>query len=170
MKNAKTLKQVLLSFHIIFASIWIGTAFVILFLIFNFHRPESVADFKYFWNLIALLNSNIFTISFLLTIISGITLLWQSKWFYLKYYWILFKIGMTFIILVLKFLYIGRWINDIVGMIESLGFEAFYSPIYSEFILLLKIWLALHFMQLVVIFFISIFKPWGRIEKSNSLI
>lgn len=94
--------------------------------------------------------------------VTGILLSIWSKWGLFRYYWILVKEGLTLLSIGLNFWGMYRWTLEALTLKQENGTGEF-------FVVEAELWtgILLQIISLVIMYVISVFKPWGkRLETS----
>jgi hypothetical protein len=92
------------------------------------------------------------------TTITGILLSIWTKWGLFKFYWIIVKEGLTLILIVLNLWAMYAWTLQVLTGMNTSGEMQEPSFVHAE------LWTGIVFqiISLVLIYVISVFKPWGK--------
>jgi len=152
-------KRWLLIVHSVFAAILLGN--MVAFLIFSItalaadHANLAQACYQAM-HLLSRTSVRASTIGATLT---GVLLSVWSNWGLFRYYWILAKEGLTLITLFLNLWAMQTWTAEALQLSPAEGAEAFVVHV--------ELWtgILVQFLSLVLMYILSIMKPWGKRMK-----
>ena len=162
-------KKLLLSFHVIFACIWIGCLFSITILLLyktNFFNP---AEFEIVDKIIFIIHDKIIINSSLLMALTGLLFSTFTQWGFIKYWWIIIKwIGIITLAILIMF-FSAPSVNGMAALSN-----VYNSPItnFSEYSVYNSdaiLYFIIQVLSLIIIVFISVFKPWGQRQIKNKI-
>jgi hypothetical protein len=155
-------RQWLFTFHIIFASGWIGTRIVSnLILLVNNNPPsgetlyamhvilEQIADFLIVPSAIGVLLTSL--------LISTMT-----NWGFFKFHWITVSWISTVALLILGAVWLGPWTSKLVVISDTKGLTALRDPTYRHYRTMVLIFGTIQALALIFVVWMKQFKPWGR--------
>ncbi|GAB4192042.1 MAG: hypothetical protein Kow00108_26710 [Calditrichia bacterium] len=160
-------RKLLLSVHISLIAIWVGAlvACMILAISKKSLGPDELfaVDFQIF-----LLYEYIITSVAIAVAITGILFSVMTKWGFFKYYWILLKwIAVTVIAFVI-IVFATPAVNGSAALSDIFRAESTDMAYYLRSDNHVMMFTAIQLIVLLVIIFISVYKPWGmRISKFN---
>ena len=93
----------------------------------------------------------------------GCVLSWGTKWGFFKWYWIACKLIATAAMVALGAFCLGPWINAATAQAVEQGVAAKATDRFWRTYLLVSTFGTIQVVALLVVFGISIFKPWGKI-------
>jgi uncharacterized membrane protein len=161
-KITLTQKRWLLILHILFSAIMLGN--MVAFLIFSITIAASgdSSTTKACYHAMNILANTSVKASTIGATVTGILLSIWSKWGLFRYYWILVKEGLTLLSIGLNFWGMYRWTLEALTLKQENGTGEF-------FVVEAELWtgILLQIISLVIMYVISVFKPWGkRLETS----
>jgi hypothetical protein len=158
--NQKWLKVL----HIYFGGIWAGGA-ASLFAIHCLYPPSSGPEL-YARNMALIYIDNYIIIpAAIVSCLTGLLYSHLTRWGYLKYYWIIVKWAFTIIFIVIGFLWLIPWLNEMFEVSMTMRSSMVIDS--SSYDVAMITHLAMTLGQAVLLFFvvaISVFKPWGRTQ------
>jgi uncharacterized membrane protein len=142
--------------HIISASVWIGTAITVFYMLKIVLNKDNVLPI-----LKAVQNIDFFVIipSNLITFITGLIFSIGTDWGFFKHRWIILKYVINLLPIIGGAMIFGHPIFSMIGIAEEKGVDALTSP---EFILSNKFMTIAFIIMIVLLFFavyLSIYKP-----------
>ncbi|MCM3569917.1 hypothetical protein [Neobacillus mesonae] len=164
MKLSIRSKKWLLTLHILFGAIMFGN--IVTFFILSItasvteNKPLMEACYQVM-NLMA--NTSVRASTFAATV-TGVFLSIWTKWGLFKYYWIIVKEVLTFMLLGLNIWGMNAWTNQALVQLDNRGITTNITILQSN----LWIGIIIQLISLLLIFVLSVFKPWGRRQpKAN---
>ena len=164
----KNIRRTLLSFHIIFSALWLGAALSMVILMFT-KNPQNVSELLAYNLANKLIDDWIIIGAATAAFLSGLLLSWKTPWGFFKHWWIIVKLVLTITLMVLGTFWLGKWTNESVYMVQEQGLKVYSNSEYIDFQTTLKFWGSLQFGILIFLFFISVFKPWKKLNKNQRL-
>ncbi|MBM7553354.1 hypothetical protein [Thalassobacillus pellis] len=154
----------LLIFHLLFCAIMFGNMVTFLLLSIAASSTEDSNLMEACYQIMHLLSETSVRASTFATIITGVLLSVWTKWGLFKYYWILAKEGLTLLLFGLNVWAMEAWTNRALTKVTSTTFPT------TSAIVQLDLWVGiiLQLFTLILIFAISVFKPWGRRRQKHS--
>ncbi|WP_408010434.1 hypothetical protein ACJROX_09085 [Pseudalkalibacillus sp. A8] len=152
-------KRILLTFHLLFSGIMLGSTVV--FLILNIAAAAS-NDHQVLmtsYRTMNLLSKTSIRASTIGTVVTGILLSVLTQWGFLRYYWIIAKEVLTIFCIGIGMVGIYIWSLNGLTMVES---EATQVPEFIVNQTSLFVGIVLQIIFLLTMFFLSVFKPWGK--------
>jgi uncharacterized membrane protein len=164
MKLTLKSKRWLLIIHILFAAIMIGN--MVAFLIFS--MTAALAGDKDIvqtcYQAMHILSKTSVKASTIATTVTGILLSLWTKWGLVRYYWILAKEGLTALVIGLNLWGMYAWTLEALSLYKSGGSRE------DIFDVQIGLWagILIQIVSLVLMYIISVFKPWGKRVKVTS--
>jgi hypothetical protein len=156
-KISVTQKRVLLSIHLFFMAIWLGSVVCSLALNVVEFSATNPQVLNTAYGFAEILDSFIVRTGAAGSLITGILLAWLTQWGLLRFYWIIAKEIMTVSIIILDQAII-RWNGSAIALTTAQA----ASPAYVSVRNLLLAGIIVRLVLLLAIVVISIFKPWGQ--------
>lgn len=160
-------KNWLISAHVVFASIWFGTALCLVIMgLRNVHATNG--DALYAVNKMAkFLDDFVIIPAATLSLLTGFFLSWLTSWGFVKHYWVITKWFLTVSLIVFGTFWLGPWTNAITAISEAERLKALEDPLYVLDAHAV-IWGGItQGICLLIIIAISVLKPWGRRASPN---
>ncbi|MBP1949076.1 hypothetical protein [Virgibacillus litoralis] len=158
MKLSITPKRWLKTCHILFAAIMLGNMVTFLLLSITIAISENGQLIESSYQVMHLLSKTSVKASTFGTIITGILLSIWTKWGLFKFYWIIAKELLTIPVFALNLWGMYYWTLQAFKLIESSGART------DVFIVQAELWIGIiiQLISLLLMFGLSVFKPWGR--------
>jgi hypothetical protein len=151
--------------HIFFVCLWVGTAVSMMLL--NLVRGHIVNGDE-LWAVnasVKLLDDFIIIPSAIGCLITGILFSWLTHWGFTKFYWIIFKYVIVIATILFGTFFLGPWTNGLEAISEVEHILALKNPIYITYAKMIMYFGSLQALIIIILIFISIFKPWGKAKK-----
>lgn len=145
-------KKAILSMHIMFAVIWLGTAVCSLILLVHIQTSTAAASLPAAASILKAFFFGLLIPSAIGCIKTGILLSIFTHWGLTKYYWIMVKWIVSATMIAWLTLFIGRWLH------QDAGFSLFNQG-------MLKLGFGVQIVLLLVLVVVSVFKPWGKVPQ-----
>jgi uncharacterized protein with FMN-binding domain len=153
-------KKILLSFHILLVSIWLGSLTSILLLQICKHSLNAVHFFVVDRLIFILFDSIVMNISIAVAI-TGLLFSMFTNWGFFKFYWIMTK-WLTILFLAGIIMFVASpSINGMASLSDVFRQECVSQPEYLKFEWRTILYTSLQLLLIVVVIFLSVFKPWG---------
>lgn len=155
-------RKLLLAVHILFASIMLGC--IVVFLVMNI-TAAATRDPKLFqacYAVMLVLSGSSVRASTIGTIVSGVLLSVLTHWGLLRYYWIIAKELLTIVAIGIGMVGIYVWSLQAADISGAEGINALQDPAFLANRLYLFAGIVCQIISLVGMFFLSIYKPWGK--------
>lgn len=158
MKLSMTSKKWLLTLHILFGAIMFGNMVTFLVLSITASATENGQLMEACYQVMHLMSNTSVKASTFATTITGICLSLWTKWGLFKYYWIIVKEVLTLILLGLNIWGMNAWTNQALSQLDNA------EIITNIAIVQLDLWVGIiiQLVSLLLIFVLSVFKPWGK--------
>ncbi|SMB83460.1 conserved hypothetical protein [Desulfonispora thiosulfatigenes DSM 11270] len=157
-KGTKTLKGI----HLFFVCAWLGAG-ISLFMLGLFKGSITNGDELYAMNLATKIIDDYLIIPAAMgTLLTGIIYSIFTRWGFFKFKWITFKYIITVAQILFGSFFLGPWLNEAIKIVDLERSAALQNLTYlhnSQMNLYLG---AVQMSLLVVVIFISIYKPWGK--------
>lgn len=154
MKLSLKAKRGLLVFHCLFAAIMLGN--MVVFLIFSImisasDQPNIVEACQQGMYLLSRTSVRASTIG---TTVTGVWLSVWSKWGLFKFYWIIAKEGLTVLCIAINLWGMYSWTKAALELKSANDIFIVHAELWTGIII--------QILSLVLMYFLSVFKPWGR--------
>ncbi|MCG6191151.1 DUF2269 family protein [Maribellus maritimus] len=162
----KDLRRTIVSFHVIFSALWLGAALSMIILMFT-KNPQNASELLAYSHANKLIDDWIIIGSATGSFLTGLSLSWKTPWGFFKHWWVIVKLLLTITLILLGTFWLGKWTNESVYMVHDQGLNVYSNKEYLDFQASTRFWGSLQFCILIFIFFLSVFKPWKKIQKSS---
>ncbi|WP_347490771.1 DUF2269 family protein [Desulfoscipio sp. XC116] len=154
------------SFHILFCCAWVGAALSIVLLgLVKGHVPNG--DELYAVNAsIKLVDDYIIIPAALGSLITGLLICWLTNWGFFKHKWIIVKLVMTVGQILFGTFFLGKWTNGAAAITDMERALSLQNQTYLYFREMSSYFGSAQAFLLIVLVFISVFKPW-RVKKEK---
>ncbi|OPX89877.1 MAG: hypothetical protein A4E53_01392 [Pelotomaculum sp. PtaB.Bin104] len=155
------------SFHIFFCCAWIGTGLSMLLLGFvKGYTPSG--DELYAVNAsIKLIDDFIIIPAALGSLFTGLLICWLTNWGFFKFNWIVVKWIITVAQILFGTFFLGKWVNGATAISNTERALALQNQTYLYFREMNNYFGSIQVLLLIVVVFISVFKPWGKKLKKS---
>ncbi|UCE07720.1 MAG: FMN-binding protein [bacterium] len=157
----KSGKKILLSLHIILISIWLGNLISIILMQLSKHYCLVATHFSVVDRLIFILFDSIVMNISIVVAITGLLFSMFTNWGFFKFYWIGIKWFTIFFLAGIIMFFASPAINGMASLSDVFRQECISHPEYLKFEQGTIIYTSLQLTLLVVVIFLSVFKPWG---------
>ncbi|MDN3019256.1 hypothetical protein PH210_24090 [Paenibacillus sp. BSR1-1] len=159
LKISQKTKRWLLIFHLLFAAIMLGnmTAFLIFSITAASASDEELIQTCY--QAMHILSKTSVRASTIGTTVTGILLSVWTKWGLFSYYWIIAKEGLTVLCIFLNFWGMYTWTLQAISKTNALFFVK--TELWTGIII--------QIISLVLLYIISVIKPWGKRVSTTRL-
>ncbi|MGO4498416.1 hypothetical protein AB4114_21290 [Paenibacillus sp. 2RAB27] len=167
MKNF-TMKQKkwMLSLHILFAAIMLGTSVTFLILSITVASTSDSVLILSCYKAMHVLAGTSVRVSVIGTIVTGVLLSLGTHWGLVKYYWIIVKEVLTVVAVIVGPIGMYIWTLKAISMLTEVGGESANQGAYVSNMLWLFIGIGLQLLSLLAMYQLSVFKPWGKRRTS----
>ncbi len=154
-------------FHIFFGCAWIGTALSIVLIGFvKGHTPNG--DELYAVNAsIKLIDDFIIIPAALGSLITGLLICWLTNWGFFKFNWIIVKLILAIAQILFGTFWLGKWVNSATAISDAERAIALQNQTYLYFREMNNYFGSVQALLLIIVIFISVFKPWGVKKDIN---
>lgn len=158
-------KAWLKGFHILVSGIWVGAGICLLLLGFlKGHTPNG--DELYAFNLaMKIIDDYIIIPSAMASLITGLLICWLTQWGFFKFNWIILKWVLTVAQILFGTFFLGPWTNGATAIANTERALALQNSTYLYFREMNSFYGSIQVALLIVMVFISVFKPWGKRGK-----
>lgn len=162
-----TQKKWLVSLHIIFSAIMLGTSVTFLILSITAASTNDSELVLACYKAMHVLSSTSVRASVIGTILTGVILSLKTHWGFLKYNWIIAKEALSLVAILVGPIGMYVWTLQGISLLTDVGAESANQGAYVVNEVSLFIGIGLQIISLVLMFLLSVFKPWGsgKIEK-----
>ncbi|WLD91676.1 hypothetical protein [Alkalihalobacillus sp. AL-G] len=158
MQLSITPKRWLLIVHIIFAAIMLGNMVTFLILSITAAATENPGVAEACYQAMNVLSGTSVVASTIGATVTGIFLSVFTKWGLFNYYWIIAKEGLTLLAIGLNLWAMHAWTLEAISLTSTTDNSLDIFVIQSK----LFIGIIIQILSLVIMYVISVFKPWGK--------
>lgn len=159
-------KNTLKGLHLFFTCIWVGGAVSLVLL--NFLSRPASGDEIYATNAaIKLIDDFIIIPGALGSLFTGLLLCWLTPWGFFKFNWINVKWVVTILQILFGTFMLGPWVNGMEALSEAKRFLVLQDATYLHYKQMNLYFGLLQTLVLILVVFISVFKPWGKRGKES---
>lgn len=162
-------KRVLLSIHIFFISLWIGAVVTILLLHLLKHQSFDVYQRDVVDKIVFTLFDLIIMNASIAVAISGMLFSIFTNWGFVKFYWIIIKWSLLLLLAIMIIFLTSPAINGMASLSDVFQETVLNQEHYLQFENQSFLYLMIQFVTLILIVFISVFKPWGQRRTKRKL-
>ena len=166
-KISMTQRKWLLSLHLLFSAIMLGTAVAFLILSIAAASTADEGILKACYRGMLILSRTSVRASTIGTIVTGILLSVWTQWGLFKYYWIIAKEALTVLSVLIGPFGMHLWSLRAVELTQAYGLGALHDPAFAANRSQMMTGIALQIVSLAAMFVLSVFKPWGRRRKKR---
>ncbi|WP_077324373.1 hypothetical protein [Virgibacillus siamensis] len=158
MKLSVKAKRWLLTAHILFSAIMFGNMVTFLILSITVASTNDGNLIESCYRIMHVLSSTSVKASTIATIITGILLSVLTKWGLFQFYWLIVKEVLTLMPLGLNLWGMYYWTMDAFRIMQTSQDRAALFMVQTE------LWsgIIIQMLSLILIFVLSVFKPWGK--------
>lgn len=160
-------KKWLLSLHILFAAIMLGTSVTFLILSITAVSTKDSGLVLSCYKAMHVLSETSVRASVIGTIVTGILLSLWTHWGLVKYYWIIAKEVLTLVAVILGPIGMYIWTLQGISLLTDVGVEGANQGAYVVNTISLFIGIGLQIISLIAMYLLSVFKPWGKRKIKN---
>ncbi|MBA3872012.1 MAG: hypothetical protein H0X30_22935 [Anaerolineae bacterium] len=160
-----TKKRWLLSAHLLFMGIWLGSSICSIALNLIGLKTTDPHLLNGIYVIADILDNFVIRSGAAGSLITGILLAWLAQWGFFRFYWVIAKEIITLFIIVGDQIII-RWNNTAISLTGT-SIAAPPSAVYTNIRTLLFIGIILRLVLLLGVIVISVFKPWGQRKQAN---
>jgi hypothetical protein len=162
MKMKKWQRHLLLTIHMMFSGIMLGSMAIFLILNITAAATGDPDVFRACYQVMHILADSSIRASTIGTVASGVLLSVLTHWGLVRYYWIIAKELLTLCAIAINFVGMHIWSLKAVQMSASEGLDALQNPEFMANRLFLFAGVAFQIISLVAMFLLSVYKPWGK--------
>jgi len=163
-----TQRRWLIILHLLFASIMFGVSIVFLILSITAANTNDAGVLKACYSSMHVLAKTSVRASTIGTVVTGILLSVLTQWGLFKFYWIIVKEGLTILSIILGPFAMYTLTLKAVSLTSKGGLNTLLDPSFTVNKWQLWIGIILQIVSLVVMFVISVFKPWGQRKQKKA--
>ncbi|WP_028782262.1 DUF2269 family protein [Thalassobacillus devorans] len=158
MKLSKNTKKGVVTVHLLFAAIMFGATITLILLSGGTTATDDTQVVQRNYEVMHLLSTTILRGSTFATIITGILLSLMTTWGLFKFYWIIAKEVLSLILFAVNIWGMSAWTNRALQQANNIQ-DAIYPAALQ-----LDIWIGLtiQLVSLILIYVLSVYKPWGK--------
>jgi hypothetical protein len=154
------------AFHVLISITWIGAGITTTIIPFVTGNTTSGAEL-YAYNKVIQLGDLIIIPCAVLCVITGLLLCWQTPWGFFKYWSVVIPLVLWVVAIVLGIALLGPWTEDLVRISKAEGLAALQNEEYLYALRMFKIVEIIWIIILIFGAFVSVIRPWGRIDKAR---
>lgn len=158
-------KQLLVAIHVIAVASWIGGTLGMLLLGLYLKSAVNGEQLAYTLSSMEVIDENLLKYPALLTLLSGILLSVWTQWGLVKHYWVTIKLGLTIVTIMIGILFLDNWTASLANMISEMGFVTLQNETFQTTWLSIIITASFNLLCLLLMVFITYFKPFGKIKR-----
>ncbi|ACV61639.1 conserved hypothetical protein [Desulfofarcimen acetoxidans DSM 771] len=159
-------RQWLKGLHIFFCCTWVGTGLSMVLLGLMKTHVVNGDELFAFNASIKLLDDYIVIPSAFGCLITGLLICWLTNWGFIKFNWVIVKWAATVAQILFGTFFLGPWVNGATAIADADRIHALQNTAYLYDRHMNNIWGSIQVAFLVVLVFISVFKPWGKREAT----
>ena len=166
MKKLGTLgRRWVLTFHVLFASIWIGTALSINLILLLKGVPPTEKELYAIAMSVKVLDDFLIIPSAMGIMVTGLLISMMTKWGFFKFYWVTVKWVITLALLISGTFWLFPWLNNIIDLSNKQTPLVLQGSAYMYYRTMLLVVGNAQALVLLLLVLISVFKPWGESRK-----
>lgn len=154
MKLSITNRKVLLIIHILFSAIMFGNMVTFLILSITVATTENMELVESCYQIMHVLSQTSVKASTIGATLTGVLLSVFTKWGLFTYYWIIVKQGITLLLIGFNLLGMYAWTLKAWNHFEQISMSMDQPELWIGIII--------QIVSLILLFAISVFKPWGK--------
>jgi hypothetical protein len=160
-------KKILVVVHILFASIWIGSASALLLISFLYRSFAHDVEVQTIHTVLKWLDDCLIIPSAFGSLFTGLFLSWFTNWGFFVYRWVLWKWIATVSMIAMGAAFLGRWINE-MAIRAADGLSALRDSVFLSYAANNRYFVSLQLAVLLFLVTISILKPWGKRQSDTA--
>jgi uncharacterized membrane protein len=155
-------KTWLKGFHLFFCCAWIGTGIsMVVLTLLKGYIPNG--DELYAVNAcVKLLDDFIIIPAAFGSLLTGLLFSMFTNWGFFKFNWVIFKWIATVAQIIFGTFWLGPWTNGATAIANTERAQSLYNAQYLYFREMSNYFGSIQVLLLIVVVFISVFKPWGK--------
>lgn len=161
-------KQFLIALHVIGAMGWFGGTVCMLLLGAYLKGAENGEQLYYTLANMHLVDESLLKFPAVLTLVTGVLLSVWTHWGLARYYWIVIKLILTVVTLLSGIFFLNDWLTSLLDLAKEMGFAAKDYAGFQSNLMFLTMMAVFHLICLVIMTFVTYFKPFGKIRKTPS--
>jgi uncharacterized membrane protein len=154
-----TSRKVLLIIHILFSAIMFGNMVTFLILSITAATTENIELVKSCYQIMHVLSHTTVKASTIGATLTGVLLSVLTKWGLFTYYWIIVKQGITLLLIGLNLWGMYAWTLKTLNQFDQISISMAQTELWIGIII--------QIISLILLFAISVFKPWGKRTTKN---
>ncbi|SDZ80839.1 hypothetical protein SAMN05421743_101280 [Thalassobacillus cyri] len=162
MKLSRNTKKGLVTIHLLFAAIMFGATITLILLSGGISATDDAQVMQRNYEVMHLISTTIVRGSTFATIITGILLSMMTPWGLFKFYWIIAKEVLSLILFTVNIWGMSAWTNRALQQINNTQDAIYPAALQVD----LWIGLTIQLVSLILIYGLSVYKPWGK-KKSG---
>ncbi len=160
-------QKLLKGVHVLSSGLWLSCV-IILALLPILSKGILSGDEIYMYNLMYhFIDMYILTPAAIMTLTTGFIYSMFTKWGFFQHGWLVYKWIVTLVIIISGTFYLGPMTSDLLQIADTKRVAALHDPYYVFGQSIGVIAAIINSLLLIVAVFLSIYKPWGKIEKAK---
>ncbi len=158
-------KSFLVAIHVIAVASWIGGTLGMMLLGLYLQNAANGEQLAYTLVSMEVIDENLLKYPALLSLLTGIMLSVWTQWGLVKYYWVMMKLVLTIMTILIGIFFLNDWTASLAEMVEKMGFSTLQNPDFQKTWLSMIITASFNLICLVLMVFLTYFKPFGKMKK-----
>jgi uncharacterized membrane protein len=158
-------KQLIVALHVISAASWIGGTMGLILLLIYLKSAANGEQLAYTLSSMEVIDDNLLKYPALLTLLTGVLLSVWTQWGLVKHYWVAIKLVLTVATIMMGILFLDNWTASLGEMIEDMGLATLQSREFQTTWSSIIVMAGFNLASLLLMVFITYFKPFGKIKK-----
>lgn len=155
-------KRIVKCIHIFFVCTWIGAGISMLLLGFAKEHITNGDELYAINYSMKIIDDYIVIPSAFGTLITGLFFSWFTQWGFFKFYWIIVKWITIIAQILFGSFFLGPWLNGAEAIADAERIQALQNQTYLYFSQMNIYFGILQVLLLVLVVFVSVYKPWGK--------
>ena len=157
----------LLTFHVFFASVWVGTAISMNLIILLKATPPSWEELYIFILSVKLLDDFLIIPSTIGILVTGLLISMTTKWGFFKFNWVKAKWMITAALIISGVFWLFPWLNNMATISNAQNQMLLQESNYMYYRTMLLIFGSIQILALVNMILLSMFKPGNKNRKTT---
>jgi len=158
----RTARSLLLGFHILFASAWIGGVAALLLVSILGRSPAGGDALVLSRSTMQWIDWVIIIPSCLGSLATGFLFAWLTPWGFFRHHWLVIKWALTVAMILFGIFFLGPWVDGTAKLAAERGLGALGDSAYAGPALRVAAFSVVQIALLVFMLFLSTLKPFGK--------
>jgi hypothetical protein len=158
----RTARNALLGLHVLFASTWIGGVAALILVSLVGRSPRGGDALALARDAMQWIDWVIIIPSCLGSLATGFLFSWLTNWGFFRHWWLVIKWALTTAMILFGIFFLGPWVDGTAKLAAERGLVALGDPGYTATALRVLGFSVLQIALLVLMLFLSTFKPFGK--------